>query len=49
MAVTQPAWAAVWVGGPMYLRTAAPGTYLILGGPDGGQVWWWCCPVPDVG
>lgn len=50
MAVTQPAWAAVWVGGTMYPRTAGPGTYLFLGGPDGGQVWCWCCcPVPDVG
>lgn len=47
MAVTQLAWAAVWV--VMYPRTAAPGTYLFLGGPDGGQVWWCCCPVPDVG
>lgn len=37
MAVTQPAWAAVWVGGDHVPSYRCPGTYLFLGGPDGGQ------------
>lgn len=50
MAVTQPAWAAVWVEGPCTLVPAAPGTYLFLGvGPTAVRSWWCCCPVPDVG
>lgn len=31
MAVTQPAWAAVWVGGTMYPRTSAQVRTLFLG------------------
>lgn len=50
MAVTQPAWAAVWVGGTKYPRTSAQVRTLFLGWARrrSGLVWC-CCPVPDVG